>query len=144
MDKKYSYYIEKYEERKEFMKNVKAMLDPMYQLLLSWEKLSSKDNDETSVNVPFSQSFDEFYAEYVNWAWNLNEKFLPKTETFYPTITVGDMKKILAVLDDDVQIVISKDEESWWLNINSVELPDGDGMFTLTLHPKDNFDTRQF
>lgn len=143
MDKKYSHYIEKYEERKEFMKNIKAMLDPMYQLLLSWEKLSIADNEETCDGIPFSQSFDEFYAEYVNWAWNLNEKFLPKTERFYPTITVKDMKKILSVLDDDVQIVVNKDQEAWWLNIDSVELPDGDGMFTLTLYTKDNFDTRQ-
>lgn len=144
MNEKYSQYIEKYEERKVFMKNVKAMLEPMYELLLSWEQLSSNDNDETSVDIPFSQSFDEFYAEYVNWAWNLNQKFLPKTEIFYPTMTVGDMKKILEVLDDSVQIVIDNEKESWWLNIYKVELPDGDGMFTLTLHPKDNFDTRQF
>ena len=67
MNKEYSQYIEKYKERKDFMEKAVEMLNPMYQLLLSWEKLSSEDNDETSEGVPFSQSFDEFYAEYVDW-----------------------------------------------------------------------------
>jgi hypothetical protein len=68
-----------------------------------------------------------------------------KTDGFEPTIMVKDLKAILDKLDDDVQIVINDEKNSWWLNIESLELPDEDnGSFTLTFNPKDNFDNRQF
>ena len=57
---------------------------------------------------------------------------------------VKDLKAILDKLDDDTYIVIRDEKNDWWLNIESVDLPDDDGSITLTFNPKDNFDNRQF
>jgi len=58
---------------------------------------------------------------------------------------VKDLKAILDKLDDDTHIVIRDEKSDWWLNIDSLDLPDEDnGNITLTFNPKNNFDNRQF
>lgn len=138
-------YQQKIKTRKEFLDQLFKIGEEFYKLLLIWEKLDSEENGMTSELIPFNESFDEFYHNWYGWARHLVEKMDIKTDDFSPTTTVGDLKKIIEVLDDDVQLVIAKpDEDGWWLNIDEVELPDNEGMFTLTLHTKNNFDPRQF
>lgn len=141
MKETYNNYI----ARKEFIDAAGSLWTPLMKLTMAWEQLSAEDNGETSVNYPFTGSFDEWIYEYANWMNNLIEKFLLQTNNFQPTITVKQLKAILNQIDDDTQIVVSNQDKSWWLNITEVEMPnEDDGMFTLTLHTKDNFDTRQF
>ena len=134
-----------YTSRKQFIEAAQELWKPIINLTTAWENLSSKDNGETAVNYPFNGSFDEWIYEYSEWLNKLSEKFLLQTEDFEPTIMVKDLKAILNELDDDIQIVVSNQNRSWWFNIGSVELPDEDnGSFTLTFHTKNDFDTRQF
>ena len=137
------HFNENYITRKEFIEAAHQLWRPIMNLTMAWENLSSDDNGETSVDYPFNGSFDEWIYQYAAWVDQLEKNFLPKTQEFKPTITVKDMKQILSVLDDDTQIVISDKENHWWINIKEVELP-SEGIFTLILHPKNDFDTRQF
>jgi len=141
MKETYNNYI----ARKEFIDAAGSLWTPLMKLTMAWEQLSAEDNGETSVDYPFTGSFDEWIYEYANWMNNLSEKFLLQTTNFQPTITVKQLKEILKNVDDDIQIVVSDKDKDWWLNIDEVQLPDEDnGCFTLTFHTKDNFDTRQF
>ena len=137
-----TFFVDQYKIRQEFIKAAKEVCKPIYELLSVWEELSHEDNGKTS-DCPFDKSFDEFCADYTDWVWKMDEKFSPKIDKFEPTITVKDMKQILAVLEDDVQIVISDQKNDWWINIKEVELP-SEGVFTLVFHPTDDFDNRQF
>lgn len=132
-----------YNSRIEFIEAAKALWEPFLKLSMTWEELSMEDNNETADECPFDMSFDEWIHKYLEWVTLLIEKFEPKVEQFKPTVTVKDMKQILAVLEDDVQIVISDKKNEWWLNIKEVELP-SEGIFTLVMHPTNDFDTRQF
>ena len=132
-------------KRKHFIEAARNLWTPFVELTTAWQELSSEDNGETSIDYPFTGSFDEWIYFYSEWLNRLDEKFSLKTEDFEPTIMVKDLKAILDKLDDDIQIVIRDEKNDWWLNIESVELPDEDnGSFTLTFNPKDNFDNRQF
>lgn len=134
-----------YIARKEFIEAAGNLWNPLMKLTIAWEQLSSEDNGETSVNYPFTGSFDEWIYDYANWMNNLAEKFLLQTTNFKPTITVKQLKELLNTIDEDTQVVVANEEKSWWLNITEVEMPnENDGMFTLTLHTKNDFDTRQF
>ena len=134
-----------YIKRKNFIEAAKNLWKPFVELSLAWNELSFEDNIETSIGYPFSGSFDEWTYSYSEWFNNLDQKFSIQTEGFHPTITVKDLKAILDKLDNDIQIVINDEKNSWWLNIESLDLPDEDnGSFTLTFNPKDTFDTRQF
>jgi hypothetical protein len=136
---------ERMQTRKNFIEAATKLIQPSLDLLLAWEKLNHEDNGETSVDNPFQMSFDEFFADYTNWVYALEEKFLTKIDNFEPTLTVGELKKVLSTLSDDTQIVVDDEKNDWWLNIGSLDLPDEDeGMFTLTIHTSDNFDPRQF
>lgn len=68
--------------------------------------------------------------------------------TFNGILTVGDLKKIIALanLSDDTQIVIRQDMKSdqEFFNIQEINLPDEDSYFALTLTTADTFDARQF
>jgi hypothetical protein len=59
--------------------------------------------------------------------------------------TVGDMKKALENLPDDIQIVVGC-SCSEWLNLSKdYQLPDEEaGYMALTFFTRDNFDARQF
>ena len=132
-------------KRKQFIEAAKALWMPFVKLSTAWHGLSFEDNIETSKGYPFAGDFDEWMFSYAEWINTLDEKFSIKVEGFEPTIMVKDLKAILNKLDDDIQIVIRDEKNDWWLNIESLELPDeDDGSYTLTFNPKDNFDNRQF
>ena len=132
-------------KRKQFIEAAQKLCNPFVELTIAWQELSSEDNGETSIDYPFTGSFDEWIYYYNEWLDKLEKKFLIKTDGFEPTIMVKDLKAILNKLDDDIQIVIRDEKNDWWLNIESLELPDeDDGSYTLTFNPKDNFDNRQF
>lgn len=65
-------------------------------------------------------------------------------------LTVGELKKILANLPDDVQILTSSIPEGAqddWFNIDSIEIPDEDfanGFSAVTLFLANTYDSRQF
>lgn len=131
--------------RKEFIKAAGSLWEPIMNLTHAWEKLEHEDNNETGEKYPFNGSFDEWIYEYATWFDHIAEKFSIQTEDFNPTITVKELKEILALVNDDIQIVVRDEAKDWWLNIDEVQLPDEDnGSFTLTFHTKNNFDTRQF
>jgi hypothetical protein len=132
-------------KRKHFIEAAKNLWTPFVELTTAWQELSSEDNTETSIGYPFTGSFDEWIYFYSEWLNRLDEKFSIQTEGFEPTIMVKDLKAILDKLEDDTHIVIRDEKNDWWLNIESVDLPDeDDGSITLTFNPKDNFDNRQF
>jgi hypothetical protein len=134
-----------YIKRKQFIEAARNLWKPFIELTTAWQKLSSEDNGETSIDYPFTGSFDEWIYFYSEWLNRLDEKFSLQTEGFEPTIMVKDLKAILDKLEDDTHIVIRDEKNDWWLNIESVDLPDeDDGSITLTFNPKDNFDNRQF
>ena len=131
--------------RKNFIEAARNLWKPFVELTTAWHELSFEDNTETSIGYPFSGSFDEWIYSYSEWLNRLDEKFSLRTEGFHPTIMVKDLKAILDKLDDDTHIVIRDEKSDWWLNIDSLDLPDEDnGSITLTFNPKDNFDNRQF
>jgi len=132
-------------KRKHFIEAARNLWTPFVELTTAWQELSSEDNGETSIDYPFTGSFDEWIYFYSEWLNRLDEKFSLQTEGFEPTIMVKDLKAILDKLEDDTHIVIRDEKNDWWLNIESVDLPDeDDGSITLTFNPKDNFDNRQF
>ena len=132
-------------KRKQFIEAAQKLCNPFVELTIAWQELSSEDNRETSIDYPFTGSFDEWIYYYNEWLDKLEKKFLIKTDGFEPTIMVKDLKDILDKLDDDIQIVIRDEKSDWWLNIGSLELPNEyNGNFTLTFNPTDNFDNRQF
>jgi hypothetical protein len=73
----------------------------------------------------------------------LNE-MIQKINSIEP-FTVGDMKKALENLPDDIQIVVGC-SCSEWLNLSKeYQLPDEEaGYMALTFFTRDNFDARQF
>lgn len=136
--------LTKKESRENFLKAAKTAREKLYFLLLSYEKLNDDDNSSTAENYPFEGSYDEWLCEYDNWIETLENNWFPERRTFYPTITVGDLKTMFENVDDDTQICIWDEKSAWWLNISSLTFPDQKDTFTIVLNPKDNFDTRQF
>lgn len=131
--------------REQFISSAKLAREDLYKLLSAYENLSIEDNDSTSESYPFGQSYDEWIAEYDNWIDTIEQNWFPEKRTFFPTITVGDLKEVLKSVDDDTQIVIWDKKYEWWFNIHKITIPDEDGnVFTVVLHPQDTFDTRQF
>lgn len=117
----------------------------LYKILLAYDFISDKDNENTSENYPFTGSFDEWICEYDLWIETLTNKFFPTNKKYKPTITVGELKAILEDIDDNTQIVVRDNANDWWLNIESLEIPnEEEGMFTVTFNTVDDFDNRQF
>lgn len=59
-------------------------------------------------------------------------------------LTVGELRRRLAGIDDDQHIIVD-DADGWYNNIRSVLLPDdNNGISCVTLVPGDPFDGRQF
>ena len=132
------------EKQTEFIKSANTLTRSLYDLLIKWQDLETKDDNLACEDYPFNESLDEVWARASNWNEDLIERF-QKSNKFSPTITVKDLKKVIELLNDDVQVVVATENEGgWWLNIEEVEMPDNDGMFTLTFHTKNNFDPRQF
>lgn len=133
------------EAKQNFIDRTVEARTALFKILLAYDDITDKDNENTSENYPFVGSFDEWICEYDNWIETLKGNFFPESKTYKPTITVKDLKAILNEMDDDIQIVIRDEKSDWWLNIESLELPDEDnGNLTLTFNPKDDFDNRQF
>ena len=133
------------EAKQNFIDRTVEARTSLFKILLAYDDITDKDNENTSENYPFVGSFDEWICEYDKWIETLKENFFPESKTYKPTIMVKDLKAILNEMDDDIQIVIRDEKSDWWLNIESLELPDEDnGNFTLTFNPKDDFDNRQF
>jgi hypothetical protein len=137
--------MENKQGKQKFIDRAEEARQSLFKILLAYDDITDRDNEDTSENYPFTGSFDEWIFEYDLWVETLKEKFFPESKTYSPTITVKDLKAILSGMDDDIQIVIRDEKADWWLNIESLELPDEDnGNLALTFNPKDNFDNRQF
>ena len=137
--------MNKQESKQHFIDMAVEARKSLFNILLAYDHISFKDNENTREHFPFDRSFDEWICEYDKWIDTLKENFFPESKTYKPTIMVKDLKAILNEMDDDIQIVIRDEKSDWWLNIESLELPDEkNGSFTLTFNPKDNFDNRQF
>jgi len=125
--------------RDDFLKAAEEMHSSMIKLLTKWEDLSSTDSIIVADSYPFKGSFDEVAADVSFWIERLYYNFDPKNHFFYPTVKVGELKEILNKLPDDTQIVVEKKDGFDWLNIQNLELPDNESMFTLTIHTSDSF-----
>ena len=58
------------------------------------------------------------------------------------TLTVGQLRAMLANVDDDT-LVVMDDGEGWYLNVGDVNTPDGDQWHCLTFHRGPAWDARQ-
>lgn len=56
--------------------------------------------------------------------------------------TVGQLKKMLEMLDDDIIVLVGDEENGWWNNISSAIFPDHDGMTCLSFVEGEPYDTR--
>ena len=132
----------KKEIRNKFISSGYDFLSKGIAFLDVWYELDEKANDLTQGRkYPFDQSFDEVLANFHSWISEMQKEI----HSLPPTITVKDLKSILESIDEDTQVVVRDEENDGWLNIVEVENPNEEsGMFTLTFHTKDNFDTRQF
>ena len=136
---------EKTKAKEDFLQAIKDAYPSLSVILRAYENLTPEDNDETSAGFPFGMSYDEWLMEYRDWAEEVHKRFFPDRFEYWPTLCVGDLKNIIRDLPDETQIVVAKRGQPGWLNINMIQYPNEDeGMFTLTLHTKDNFDTTQF
>jgi hypothetical protein len=137
--------MENRQAKENFIERAVEARSALYKILLAYDFISDKDNENTSENYPFVGSFDEWICEYDLWIETLTKNFFPETKEYKPTITVGELKAILENIEDSTQIVVSDEVNSWWLNIESLEIPDEEEqVFTVVFHTKDNFDNRQF
>lgn len=56
--------------------------------------------------------------------------------------TVGQLKKMLEMLDDDIIVLVGDNDKGWYNNIESAIFPDNDGMTCLTFVQGEPYDTR--
>ena len=63
--------------------------------------------------------------------------------TFNGILTLGQFRQFTQHLSDDTQIV-TDDQNDWYWNIKSVQLPDQENYFAITLNTANDFDPRQF
>lgn len=126
-------------EVKTFLEQVEQVGVELSSLYRCWEKLSIEDSDTASTKYPFNRDLLELIANYWEWHYEISSLFSRRLRSFSPTVTVKELKQILAEIDDDVQIVVEKPEGYDWLNIREVEIPDGQSMFTLTFHTSPDF-----
>jgi hypothetical protein len=108
MTDKYSPLTEK---QTEFIKSANTLTRSLYDLLIKWQDLETKDENLACEDYPFNESLDEVWARTSNWNEDLIEKF-QKSNKFSPTITVKDLKNILELLSDDVQVVVATENRS--------------------------------
>jgi len=130
-------------EVQSFIEQVEKVGIELSKLYRCWEVLSSEDSDLASEKYPFEASLEDVIANYWEWNYALKSNFTRRVKSFSPTITVAELRRLLAQLDSDVQIVVEKSNGYDWLNIREVEIPDGESMFTLTLHTADDFRVTQ-
>jgi hypothetical protein len=110
-----------------------------------WEKLpiSLQDKLNNTDAYPFDKSLDEVAYSVAAWCQKMEEVIHEYRENmFNPTIKVGDLKKLLSSIDDDVQVVIGSND--WFNNITMYHYPDGENYVALTLELGEECNTRQF
>lgn len=129
------------EAKRNFIDTANIAKTYLWKILDAYEELSHEENEQTSKDYPFGSSFDEWLFEYAHWIDQLEEEWFPKPIAFQPTLTVGDLKKILNGYSDDRQVVLAKD--GWYQNIGALEFPDDYQTWTLTLHLGSDFDAFQ-
>lgn len=130
-------------EVESFIEQIERVGVELSKLYRCWEILSSEDSDTASIKYPFQKDLLELIADYWNWYHEIKSIFTRRVRSFSPTVTVAELRSILAELDSDVQIVVEKADGYDWLNIREVEIPDGQSMFTLTFHTSDDFRVTQ-
>lgn len=114
--------------------------------LIAWEvaprEFTKKLDDHKA--YPFNGSFDEVVYEIGSWVLELKQILDDHyKKQFEPTMTVGDLRKIIKDIDDDIQVVIGNNND-WYSNIPTYEYPDGENYSALTLNMGVDCNTRQF
>lgn len=125
--------------RKSFINATEKVYSAIANLLSQWEDLTEADSNKAAEEYPFKSSLDEVLADFGFWIERITRDLNPNFHNFYPTVTVRELRQLLDELPGDKQIVVEKDNGADWLNIRTVEFPDNDGMFTLTLHTTNDF-----
>lgn len=131
------------EEVELFLEQIEIVGLNLSKLYDAWQNLNSQDSDTVSNKYPFQKDLLELIADYWNWYHETKSTLTRRVKSFSPTITVAELRGILAELDSDIQVVVEKANGYDWLNIREVEIPDGESMFTLTFHTADDFTVTQ-
>ena len=113
----------------------------LQELLNHWDRNPQKYNDTFSKDYPFGSSLDEVITQGYSWLAEIIKAMDIQNETYEPTMTVGDLKKVLKQLPDDLQITVGYDKG--WLNIESVSFPNEADLVTLVLNAKNTFSVFQ-
>lgn len=129
------------QEQKDFINSVENLITPLINLMVAYESIDDKSNYDTSFDYPFTGSFDEWFHEFLSWRDSLYKKWVAGITEYSPTITVGDIKRLISNLPDHTQITVQKDDG--WLNITEAQIPDNESFFTIVFKTEDNFSTRQ-
>lgn len=126
--------------------NFEKAYSHLYSACVAWE-LSPNDFSvklNRCQKYPFQGSLDEVVYSIGEYILELKEALEQyKTQKFEPTMTVGDLRKIISGMDDGIQIVLGN-SNGWFNNIDSYEYPDGENYVALTLNIGDESNTRQF
>lgn len=69
--------------------------------------------------------------------------FNSENATLNGVLTLGQFRQFTKHLSDDTQIV-TDNQNGWYWNIQSVQLPDQENYFAITLNTANDFDPRQF
>jgi hypothetical protein len=64
---------------------------------------------------------------------------IPETQK---TITVGEMRRMIADFPDDFPLTVLTPFGDWWFNVGGITK--GDGEHSIILATRDDFDTRQW
>lgn len=128
-------------DQKRLLKAVDDLVHPLLNLLYSYERLDFYSNVQTSENYPFGLSYDGWIAEFFLWKETLYKRWVDGITEYSPTITIGELKNVIADLPDSTQITVKN--KDWYLNITECHIPDNYGLFTLNLGTSDTFDTTQ-
>jgi hypothetical protein len=67
--------MNKEELRREWVVKANELVSAALELSIIWEHLDTEDNDSTSVNYPFSASFDEEAPAFSYWVQGIEEKW---------------------------------------------------------------------
>jgi hypothetical protein len=103
----------------------------------------------TGLVITFEDNDGERHRHEIERKEEKKMSFAQYLESIKP-LTVGDLRKVIANLPDNVQILMAptpKESNSDWLNVShEIGLPDEEmsNYSALTFFPVDNYDSRQF
>ena len=115
--------------RQAFLESIVEARKSLFKILCAYDEIDSDDNDTTSKDYPFGESFDEWIHIYDNWVSTLEDEWL---SMFYPSITVGELINIVKDLPSDTQLTIAT--KNYYNNIVDISLPDDETYTTVVLH----------